>query len=290
MQLQNNKPEDRIDPQFKEYLADKPRLTYVQPKDSVLRKWLIRRLEKALGRKKLEKAYWRLKEGKFDVKTFFARAIKETGLKVNHRGLKPDQLNIEGPVIFLANHPFGIVDGMVLCDIAAKFRGDFRILINSVLCQDADLVQNFLPVDFEDTLHAKKTNIHSKKLALQALSKNIPLLVFPSGMVSTATKFGFGEVKDYPWTTFAAKLVKQSQATVIPIHFYGRNSRKFHVASHIAEPLRMGLLMHEALNKFGNKIELTIGQPIAWQELQHLHCRKELTQALYDRVQGLNDQ
>ena len=289
MELSNNKSTADIEPQFVDYLAEKPRLTYVHPKDSALRKWVIRHLEKALGRKKLEQVYWRLKESPFDVTTFFARAMRVSGLHVEHQGLRPEQLKIKGPVIFLANHPFGIVDGMVACDLAAKMRGDFRILINSVLCQDTDLLQYFLPVDFEDTVKAKKTNILSKKLALDALSNNIPVIIFPSGMVSTAGKFGFGKVKDYPWTTFAAKLVRKSQATVIPIHFHGRNSRKFHVASHIAEPLRMGLLMHEALNKFGNQLNVTIGRPIEWQQLEHLNCRKELTQALYDQVQSLGE-
>ena len=289
MELSNNKSTADIEPQFVDYLAEKPRLTYVHPKDSALRKWVIRHLEKALGRKKLEQVYWRLKESPFDVTTFFARAMRVSGLHVEHQGLRPEQLKIKGPVIFLANHPFGIVDGMVACDLAAKMRGDFRILINSVLCQDTDLLQYFLPVDFEDTVKAKKTNILSKKLALDALSNNIPVIIFPSGMVSTAGKFGFGKVKDYPWTTFAAKLVRKSQATVIPIHFHGRNSRKFHVASHIAEPLRMGLLMHEALNKFGNQLNVTIGRPIEWQQLEHLNCRKELTQVLYDQVQSLGE-
>ena len=289
MELSNNKSTADIEPQFVDYLAEKPRLTYVHPKDSALRKWVIRHLEKALGRKKLEQVYWRLKESPFDVTTFFARAMRVSGLHVEHQGLRPEQLKIEGPVIFLANHPFGIVDGMVACDLAAKMRGDFRILINSVLCQDTDLLQYFLPVDFEDTVKAKKTNILSKKLALDALSNNIPVIIFPSGMVSTAGKCGFGKVKDYTWTTFAAKLFRKSQATVIPIHFHGRNSRKFHVASHIAEPLRMGLLMHEALNKFGNQLNVTIGRPIEWQQLEHLNCRKELTQALYDQVQSLGE-
>lgn len=287
MESLNNNSANAIDPQFVDYLVDKPCLTYVQPKDSALRKWVVTQLEFALGRKKLERVYWRLKESPFDVTTFFGRAIRAGGLDVQHLGLQPNEIKVDGPMVILANHPFGIVDGMVLCDIAAKMRGDFRILINSVLCQDADLVPHFLPVDFENTKRATKTNIRSKQLALDALSQNIPLLVFPSGMVSTASKLGFGQVKDSPWTTFAAKLVRQSKATVLPIHFHGRNSRKFHVASHIAEPLRMGMLMHEALNKFGGRVSVTIGEPIEWRSLEHHESRRALTEALYEQVQQL---
>lgn len=75
----------------------------------------------------------------------------------------------------------------------------------------------------------------------------------------------------------------------MPIYFHGRNSRKFHVASHIAEPLRMALLVHEALNKFGRKVTVEIGNPLAWDELESKGGRQELTNFLYDEVQALGN-
>ena len=86
----------------------------------------------------------------------------------------------------MANHPFGVVDGLVLCDLAVKARGNFRILINAMLCRDRDLAPYFLPIDFHETKAAVKNNIRSKKMAQEALEQDIPLLVFPSGFVSTA--------------------------------------------------------------------------------------------------------
>ena len=106
-------------------------------------------------------------------------------------------------------------------------------------------------------------------------------------MVSTADRFGFGEVVDAPWTTFAAKLIKESQASVVPVFFHGQNSRKFHVASHIAEPLRMALLVHEALLKFGDSLKVDVGDVIPWTELEGLEDRQALTDYLYGRVQAL---
>jgi putative hemolysin len=160
-------------------------------------------------------------------------------------------------------------------------------MINSALCQDEDLAPYFLPVDFNDNKTAIRTNIRSKQLALQSLSADIPLLIFPSGFVSTAGRFGFGPVKDAPWTTFTAKLIKSSQATVIPVFFHGQNSRKFHIASHIAEPLRMGLLAHEALKKFNQTINVSIGAPMNWSSLQNYTDRRQLTDFLYQSVQKL---
>ena len=83
--------------------------------------------------------------------------------------------------------------------------GDFRVVINSLLCQDRDLAPYFLPIDFAGTREAERRNIRTKQLAGDALNDGIPLILFPSGTVSTATHRGFGPVKDTHWTTFAAK-------------------------------------------------------------------------------------
>ena len=282
-----SKPE--LDPQFKSYLSDKPSLTYAKDEDGRVRRTIIRTLEVVFGRRKIERIYHDLKKKEFDLKTFFEEAIERSGLEVHTHGYDLSELDTNGPLILLANHPFGIVDGLVFCDLAVKQRGDFRIMINAVLCQDEELAPYFLPVDFESTKQAMKTNIRSKHLALESLSNNVPLLIFPSGMVSTAGKMGFGRVRDGEWTTFAAKLVREAKATVLPIYFHGRNSRKFHIVSHLSEPLRMGLLLHEAVNKFGRKINVTVGEPISWSDDLASLSRQELTEHLYNSVSRLRD-
>ena len=146
----------------------------------------------------------------------------------------------------------------------------------------------FLPIDFEPTKKAVATNIRSKQLALEFLSQDIPVLIFPSGMVSTAGGFGFGPVIDAPWTTFAAKVIREAEANVVPVFFHGANSRKFHVASHFAEPLRMALLIHEALRKSGESVKVEIGAPIWWETLARQGGRSQLTDYLYQQVQKLS--
>ena len=276
-----------LDPQFKQYVSDKPKITYAKDDDPAIRRLVISALERIFGRRKIEKIYFDLKSRPFDIETFFKEALTKSQITVNYDGFDPAHLPKEGPLIFLANHPFGIVDGMVFCDLAVRSRGDFRIMINAMLCQDQELAPYFLPVDFEQSKQAMRTNIRSKQLAMQCMSQNIPVLVFPSGMVSTAGKLGFGKVRDGEWTTFAAKLVKEAQATVVPVYFHGRNSRKFHVASHIAEPLRMGMLLHEAVNKFGRSVKVSIGEPIYWNDQLNELGRRDLTEQLYNSVSNL---
>lgn len=267
------------------YLRDTPRLSYVQPDDAWWVQKLMSGIEVMFGRNRIEQIYHQLKAKPFNVRTFFKEALAQTEVNVEVEAAQIQKIPQTGPVVFLANHPFGILDGIILCDLALQARGDFRIMIHSLLCQDADLAPYFLPIDFQPNKQALRNNINSKNRALELLNKNIPILLFPSGMVSTAGRFGLGEVKDSPWTTFAAKLVRESGATVVPVNFSGQNSRKFHIASHIAEPLRMALLIHEALNKFGDTINVAVGDPIAPSDLEGIKDRQALTDHLYQVVQ-----
>ncbi|MGB0558241.1 MAG: lysophospholipid acyltransferase family protein [Pseudohongiellaceae bacterium] len=276
-----------VDPQFRSYLREPPRISYTNPDDTWLVRHFVSSIEILLGRNKIEAVYNNLKDEQFNLTTFFSSALKETKITAKYDLEKLQAVPKTGPLMFVANHPFGVVDGIVLCDMALRVRGDLRIMLHSLLCQDSQLAQFFLPIDFQETKQALKTNIRSKQLALEFLSQDIPVLIFPSGMVSTADKFGFGTVRDAPWTTFAAKIIREARATVVPIFFHGQNSRKFHVASHIGEPFRMAMLVHEAINKFGKTVEIEIGEPLTWERLADRGGRQQLTDYLYQQVQSL---
>ncbi|WP_439106848.1 lysophospholipid acyltransferase family protein [Congregibacter sp.] len=267
-----------------DYVREYPSISYVQPSDPWLTRRCIASLEVLLGRRRIEAIYHDLKRGTFDISTFFRQALDAIDVHVDLDIARLNSVPRSGPLVILANHPFGIVDGLILCDIAAQLRSDFRIMLNAMLCQDSDLAPRFLPIDFQNNKAALQNNIRSKKLALDSLREDIPLLIFPSGMVSTANKFGFGQTHDGPWTTFAAKLIQQSQATVLPVYFHGRNSRKFHVASHVAEPLRMAMLMREALKKCGDTVRVDLGEALSWNYLAQYGSRQSLTDFLYAHV------
>ena len=91
-------------------------------------------------------------------------------------------------------------------------------------------------------------------------------------------------MQDRPWTTFAAKIIQQTQATVVPCFFHGRNSRLFQVASHIAEPLRLALLLNEITNKFNSTLRIDIGDPLTPEQLGCFSGRSELTAHLHKQV------
>ena len=154
-----------LDPAFAAYVGKDSKISYVQPDDPWLTRHTISAIEHAFGRKHIERIYKNLKKGPFDVARFFDEAFNATRIERRYLGVDPATISDEGPLVFVANHPFGIVDGLALCDIALQARGDFRIMIHSLLCQDKDLATYFLPVDFNLTKAAMKNNIRAKKVA-----------------------------------------------------------------------------------------------------------------------------
>lgn len=264
-----------------------PTISYVQPGEKSAKAKIIGVIEKLSGRDEVEAVYHQLKNETFDSRTFFARALQLAGIEYRITGSTEEAVPKDGPLVLVANHPFGVVDGLMLCDIASRLRGEFRILINNLLCRDEDLDPYFLPIDFRDSKEARQINIATKRDALKTLADGGVILIFPGGAISTRTHKGFGAVAEFPWTTFTAKLIAKSRATVVPLFFHGNNSRLFHFASGVSEALRASLLLHEARNKMGRNFEVSMGEPIFYGDVDDLD-RRELTRFIYERTWGLS--
>ncbi|MEO1327581.1 MAG: lysophospholipid acyltransferase family protein [Pseudomonadota bacterium] len=265
----------------------KPTISYAGPDDPWIKRTFISAIEASMGRRRVERIYHDLKRD-FSPLHFFGEALRHGDVDIAWSGTPIDRVPSTGPLVIIANHPFGVIDGLVLCDLAMRLRGDFRVLINSLLCRDQDLDPYFLPIDFSGTREAAKTNVSSRREAHNALANDIPVLIFPAGGISTArSRFGFGRVQELPWNTFVAKLIQQHRATVLPIYFHGQNSRKFHIASNVSETFRMALLIHEVRNKLGKQIRVTLGEPISYDSVAHIESRHALTDHLYHAVMQL---
>ena len=150
----------------------------------------------------------------------------------------------DGPLILIANHPYGILDGLMMGHILARTRGDFRILANHVFRKAEDLNRIILPISFDATKEAVKINIKTRQTALNYLVEGGAIGVFPGGTVSTATK-PFAHPMDPGWRGFTARMVAKSDAIIVPVFFDGHTSRLFQIASHLHNTLRMGLLIKE---------------------------------------------
>ncbi|RVV99259.1 acyltransferase [Mesobaculum littorinae] len=167
----------------------------------------------------------------------------------------------QGPLVVVANHPFGILDGLVMGALLGRLRGDFRILAHRVFAQAGDLDRVILPVDFDETMAAQETNIATRRAALQFLGDGGAIGVFPGGTVSTAAR-PFSRPLDPVWRGFTARMIARSDATVVPVYFDGANSRLFQLASHAHYTLRMGLLMSEFRARTDRPVQIAVGAPL----------------------------
>ncbi len=265
-------------------------ISYVEPDDSAAKRLIIDMIERASGRGKIEAIYHQLRREDLPIPEFFARGIELGGLQLEVNRVGEERIPRDGPLVLIANHPFGIVDGLLMCDIAARTRGDFKILLNSRLCRDSKMDPLFLPISFEETREATRTNVETKRIAQRVLADNGTIIIFPSGGVATRQKLGFGPLEDLPWSTFVAKIVAQSKATVVPVYFHGENGFLFHFVSAFSQTLRTALLMREVTKRIDGVLKLDIGKPVTWEQMAPISNRKALTRFLYERVFELGDE
>ncbi|MEQ9367213.1 MAG: lysophospholipid acyltransferase family protein [Leptospirales bacterium] len=270
-------------------MNNRERLSYAAPKDSKLKRGLIELIEIATGRPKLDRLYKSLDPNSdLNIWEQIVRVL-EIDVTFDRERLEIIPAEGEGPLVIVANHPFGVVDGILICYLASLRRQKFKILTNNVLCAIPGVEQYFLPVEFGLTREAVDLNVNTRKEALASLDRGEAILIFPGGAVSTAKK-PFGVAEDPDWNPFTSKLILKSKAKVVPIFFAGQNSRLFQIASHIGPSLRLSLLLNEITNKIGKKIDVRIGDAIEHTELINFPTRQELMTFLRNHTYSLKEQ
>jgi putative hemolysin len=262
-----------------------PELTYANADQPPFKRWLIRRVEKASGRDKFAVAYANWREYYWPTSASpMSDMLDLAGIKLAVDGAAwPPELLPKEPVVIIANHPFGIGDGIAVLSMAEKLGQPLKILINNELLKVSEIRGYALPVSFEETKEAMRMNMKTKKDAEAFLRSGGVVVIFPSGGVATAEK-GFGKATELPWKLFPAKLIQATGATVLPIFFDGQNGRSFHLASRFSMTLRTSLLIREFRKLSGRTINATVGAPISPDQWRHIDDRHKLVQFLQSEL------
>lgn len=250
---------------------------------------VIRVMENATGRLRLIRRADGYAEDVAKGQDFWQVMVERYGLSLDVVAGSLELIPRDGPLIVVANHPYGILDGLVLGHILSHHRGDFRILAHRVFRKAEDLNRVILPVAFDETREAMKVNLHTRNIAREYLANGGAIGIFPGGTVSTSVK-PFGLPLDPGWRRFTARLIAKSNATVLPICFHGHNSRSFQVASHMHTTLRMALLIREFGRRTDKPVRLSIGQPISpveWGE--YAKDAKSMMDFLRERTYALSE-
>lgn len=265
--------------------------SYAAPTDPAVKRKLIQLVERATGQPALKRLYVDNQRHPRPGESFFAAAVRALGLNVLYDEAALARLPRTGPTVLVANHPFGVLDGLVISWLAQKARPDFLVLTNAILMRAPEVRDFVLPIDFSDTPEARALNLKSRAAARDQLDRGGAVVVFPAGGVSTAPdRLGRRPAVDARWQPFVAQLIQRSQATVVPVWFGGQNSRLFQIASHLSQTLRLSLIFHEVRMRIGATLPVTIGAPIAFEELAAIRDRQAMADLLMARTYALAGQ
>lgn len=241
-------------------LRDRPLFTYSHPGQGAFRRRLIRLVELLSGSARMERLYRDWQQAPHDRQApVFAEALRILRIRTEFVAGGPDCIPARGGVLVVANHPFGIADGLALGDLVARVRPDVKLMVHSLLCQPAEARGALLPVDFSGGAGARRTSAATRRAAVDWLEAGHVLVIFPAGGVATAPRPLARRAADPAWHPFAARLATRPGVQVVPVYVHGQNSRLFQIVSHFSYPLRVALLFRETLRRQGGAVRLSVG-------------------------------
>jgi putative hemolysin len=241
---------------------DKRKLSYANTFPNPWKANTIRTMEWLTGKVWLLRLIRRFEaEGVQEGQAFWPQALRQMGIRIDTPAMEIARIPVQGPVIIVANHPHGLVDGMVLAELIGRVREDYKILTRSLLTEVEEIKRFMIPVPFPHEEGAIEKSLEMRKRAMMHLEKNGVIVIFPSGVVASSDTM-FGPVVEREWNPFTAKMIQRSGATVVPIRFQGSNTRLYQIANQLSATIRQGLLIHEVVNSLNKPQRPVVGMPI----------------------------
>lgn len=238
-------------------------LSYATSFDSPLRSNVIRSIEWLTGKITIVRMIREFERGgPYNGQDFWTSALRVLRIKITTPDEQLAHIPKTGPVVLVANHPHGMVDGMVMAELISRRRLDYKILTRSLLT-DIDTVagQFLIPVPFPHHPDAQEKMVEMRRAAMAHLEKGGLIALFPSGVVATSDSL-FGPVIEREWNVFTAKMIRKSGATVVPCYFPGANSRMYQIAHQVSATLRQSLLIHEIVRSRGKPVKPVLAAPL----------------------------
>jgi putative hemolysin len=164
-------------------------------------------------------------------------------------------------VVVVANHPSGLVDGMIMAELVNRIRPDFKILTRSLLTGIPEVAEFMIPVPFPHEENSRELGLQMRAETMAHLAAGGVIILFPAGKVATSETW-FGTAVEAEWNVFTHKMIQRSGATIVPIRFHGQNSRPYQIANLISATLRQGLLLYEIKRSLFKSQRPHIGEPI----------------------------
>ncbi|WP_371812130.1 lysophospholipid acyltransferase family protein [Ruegeria sp. R13_0] len=243
-------------------------MSYASTFSNPVQRWAIKAIELATSKFHLLRRIRKFEAmGVPSGQPFWGQALKVMGIALQTPDEEIRQIPSKGPVVVVANHPHGLVDGMILAELIGQVRTDYKILTRSLLTGVVEIDQFMIPVPFDHEPDALEKSLEMRRKAMEHLANEGLIALFPSGVVASSDSW-WGPAIEREWNPFTAKLIQRSGATVVPIRFPGRNSRAYQIASNVSATLRQGLLLYEVRHALDKPQRPIVGDPIERDEIE----------------------
>ena len=194
-----------------------------------------------------------------------------------------------GRLIIVANHAFGVADGVSLCSVVSSIRQDYKMITHKVLRQADAVKEKIIPIDFSPSRSAILANIDARKEAEKVLQNDGVIVIFPSGQIATKEDLKINtKANDGDWKQFVSKLIVKTKSPVLPSYFEGQNSQLYHIANKLGQTFRYALLMHELTRKIGDTINLHFGRIIPFSDFDKIGNLIEITKHIRSKTYSLD--
>lgn len=251
---------------------DRRSLTYANSFNNGLQSLVIRSIEWSTGKLSILRMVRKLEQrGAPKGQAFWGACLDAMGIELATPADQLANIPMDGPVVVVANHPHGLVDGMVLAELIGRRRNDYRILSRSVLDGLDEVASSYMiTVPFPHDPDAQVKMVEMRAQTMSYLKQGGLVTLFPSGVVASSDTL-MGPAIEREWNVFTAQLIRRSGAQVVPIFFPGANTRWYHVANRLSATMRQGLLLHEIVKACNRSVKPVVGSTLTDEQMERLH-------------------
>ena len=263
--------------------------TFASSEVNKLSQSFIKIIELLTGKLTLKKLYDEYLVEKNPPENFWKDAIKKLELNLIPHYYSKEKIPQNGKLIVVANHAFGVADGVSICSLLSDIRYDYKMITHKVLRHAEAVKEKIIPIDFTNTKDAMINNIKARRSAEDVLKDDGVIVIFPSGTIATKPSLGKTiKATDGDWKQFTSKLAIRTKTPILPIFFEGQNSQLFHIANKIGLTFRYSLMMYELKRKIGETINIHVGNIIPAEKIREIGDLREITKYIRDKTYDLD--
>jgi len=215
---------------------------------------------------------------------FHRSIMKEFNIFLEVEGI--ENLPEKGKCFFLSNHPFGIVDGLILTKTVIEKYGTFKAIGN----ESFRFVPNLRPYIALVNPYGMSSKSYVTELE-KVYQSDVAITHFPAGIVSRRIN---GKIQDREWQKSFITRAISCQRDIVPFYFHGRNSNLFYGINIVRRALgiktniELALLPRELFLKRNKTIRLKIGKPIPWQKFDSSRTHVQWAQKVREHVYSMS--